>query len=92
LKAELFTGSKGLLPAPVPRALSTREVGGEGRVFAYVHALACTEDDVLIALRKACPAAFILDPGGQIGPTRTARSQGEHWPATAAPTSPTPTS
>ncbi|GAA2729226.1 alkene reductase [Actinocorallia aurantiaca] len=185
LKAELFTGSKGLLPAPVPRALSTREVGGEVRVFAdaarraidagfdgvelhgangyliqqflssnanrrtdayggsiagrirfaveaaeaaadaigadrvgirvspggttwdiveedvprlysalidalaplglaYVHALATTEDDVLIALRKAWPTAFIVNPGGQIGPTRTDRTRGEHWLANGA--------
>lgn len=34
LKAELFTGPKGLLPAPVPRALSTGEVKGEVQVFA----------------------------------------------------------
>lgn len=34
LKAELFTGPKGLLPAPVPRALSTQEVKGEVQVFA----------------------------------------------------------
>lgn len=33
LKAELFTGPKGLLPAPVPRALTTAEVGGEVEVF-----------------------------------------------------------
>lgn len=34
LHAELYTGADGLLPAPVPRALSTREVGAEVRGFA----------------------------------------------------------
>jgi N-ethylmaleimide reductase len=34
LEAELFTGAKGLQPAPVPRALSTSEVRDEVRVFA----------------------------------------------------------
>ncbi|MGW7350308.1 alkene reductase [Streptomyces sp. NPDC054784] len=33
LDAELFTGPKGLLPAPVPRALSTAEAAAEARVF-----------------------------------------------------------
>ncbi|MFD7440564.1 alkene reductase [Streptomyces sp. NPDC059909] len=185
LKAELFTGAKGLLPAPVPRALSTEEVKGEVEVFAaaarraidagfdgielhgangyliqqflsssanhrtdayggsvtgrirfavevaeavadtigadrvgirlspggrvwdmaeddvsqlygalldalaplglaYVHVLATTEEDVLIALRKAWPQAFIVNPGGQIGPQETDRTLGEHWLAQGA--------
>ncbi|MEI5103850.1 alkene reductase [Streptomyces sp. PmtG] len=34
LRDEVFTGPKGRLPAPVPRALSLREVAGEVTVFA----------------------------------------------------------
>jgi len=34
LDAELFTGPKGMLPAPEPRALSTAQVRGEVQVFA----------------------------------------------------------
>jgi N-ethylmaleimide reductase len=34
LQAELFTGPKGLLPAPVPRALTTAEVADEVQAFA----------------------------------------------------------
>ncbi|MDF2255995.1 alkene reductase [Streptantibioticus ferralitis] len=180
LNGQLFTGAKGMLPAPVPRALSTSEVKGEVQVFAdagrrtidagfdgielhgangyliqqflssganqrndiyggsvtgrirfaveaaeatadaigadrvgirlspggtvwdtieedvpqlygalidalaplglaYIHVLATTEDDVLIALRKAWPGAFIINPGGQIGPKPTDQAIGEHW-------------
>lgn len=34
LNAQLFTGPKGMLPAPLPRALSTAEVAGEVEVYA----------------------------------------------------------
>ncbi|MGW7364886.1 alkene reductase [Streptomyces sp. NPDC054841] len=185
LKGELFTGPKGFLPAPVPRALSTDEVKREVQVFAdaarraidagfdgvelhgangyliqqflssnanrrtdayggsitgrirfaveaaeatadaigadrvgirlspggqvwdmaeddvpqlygalldalapiglaYVHALVTAEDDVLIGLRKAWPGAFIVNPGGQIGPKPTDKALGEHWLALGA--------
>ncbi|AXK35371.1 alkene reductase [Streptomyces armeniacus] len=180
LDAELFTGPRGLLPAPEPRALSTREAAGEARVFgdaaryavdagfdgvelhgangyliqqflssnvnrrtdayggsvtgrirfaveaaeaavdavgadrvgirlspggrvwdtaeddvpelyaalldalaglglAYVHVLVATDEDLLLALRKAWPHTFIANPGGQIGPKPTTRADAEHW-------------
>ncbi|MFD7663578.1 alkene reductase [Streptomyces sp. NPDC059788] len=180
LRAEVFTGPKGPLPAPVPRALSTDEVRDEVRVFAdaarravdagfdgvelhgangyliqqflssnanrrtdayggsvtgrirfaveaaeaaadaigadrvgirlspggtvwdmseddvprlygalfdalaplglaYVHLLATAGEDLLVALRKAWPTAFILNPGGQIGPREGDQETGEHW-------------
>lgn len=47
--------------------------------LAYVHALATTEDDVLIALRKAWPSTFIVNPGGKFGPRATDRALAEHW-------------
>ncbi|WP_406303910.1 alkene reductase [Streptomyces sp. NBC_00885] len=185
LKAELYTGPKGLLPAPVPRALSTEEVKGEVQVFvdaarraidagfdgielhgangyliqqflssnanqrtdayggsvtgrirfavevaeatadaigadrvgirlspggqvwemaeddvpqlygalldalaplglAYVHALVTADDDLMITLRKAWSGAFIVNPGGQIGPTPTDQALGERWLAQGA--------
>jgi N-ethylmaleimide reductase len=34
LEAELYTGPKGMLPAPVPRVLTTTEIGGEVRAYA----------------------------------------------------------
>jgi N-ethylmaleimide reductase len=40
LKAELFTGAKGLLPAPVPRALTTHEVGSQAQAYADAARLA----------------------------------------------------
>lgn len=185
LGAELFTGPKGLLPAPVPRALSAREVADEVRVFAdaarravdagfdgielhgangyliqqflssnvnqrtdayggsltgrirfavetaeavadaigadrvgirlspggtvwetseedvpglysalldelarlelaYVHILVTTEEDVLLALRKAWPNTFLVAPGGQLGPTRATGADGARWLAQGA--------
>jgi N-ethylmaleimide reductase len=39
---------------------------------------------VLIALRKAWPGAFIVNPGGQIGPTETDQASGERWLAQGA--------
>ena len=185
LKAELFTGPKGLLPAPVPRALSTQQVRCEVQVFAdaarraidagfdgvelhgangyliqqflssnanqrtdayggsvtgrirfavevaeavsdaigpdrvgirlspggqvwdmveddvpqlyaalidelaplglaYVHAVATAEDDLLIALRKAWPNAFIVNPSQQIGGEPANQALGERWLAHGA--------
>jgi N-ethylmaleimide reductase len=34
LKAEFYTGAKGMLSAPIPRALTTAEVGGEVQAYA----------------------------------------------------------
>lgn len=52
--------------------------------LAYVHLLAGAAEDLLVGLRKAWPNTFILNPGGQIGPTPTGRADGEHWLAQGA--------
>jgi N-ethylmaleimide reductase len=52
--------------------------------IAYIHVLATTDDEVLMGLRKAWPTAFILNPGGQIGPHESTREQGERWLANGA--------
>lgn len=52
--------------------------------IAYVHVLATADDEVLMDLRKAWPTAFILNPGGQIGPHESTREQGERWLANGA--------
>jgi N-ethylmaleimide reductase len=52
--------------------------------IAYIHVLATADDEVLMGLRKAWPTAFILNPGGQIGPHESTREQGERWLANGA--------
>lgn len=52
--------------------------------MAYIHVLATADDEVLMGLRKAWPTAFILNPGGQIGPHESTREQGERWLANGA--------
>ncbi|WP_233158121.1 alkene reductase [Actinokineospora bangkokensis] len=52
--------------------------------LAYVHVLETADEDVLIALRKAWPTTFILNPGGQIAPTPGTKERGEHWLAQGA--------
>ncbi|MCG8925265.1 alkene reductase [Lentzea sp. CC55] len=52
--------------------------------IAYVHLVATVDDEVLMGLRKAWPTAFILNPGGQIGPRESTREQGERWLANGA--------
>jgi N-ethylmaleimide reductase len=52
--------------------------------IAYIHVLATVDDEALMGLRKAWPTAFILNPGGQIGPVESTREQGERWLANGA--------
>lgn len=52
--------------------------------LAYVHVLATAEEELIVALRRAWPAAFIVNPGGRIGPKPTGRADGEHWLAQGA--------
>ncbi|MFD5831822.1 alkene reductase [Lentzea sp. NPDC060358] len=52
--------------------------------IAYIHVMATTDDEVLLGLRKAWPTAFVLNPGGQIGPDESTREQGERWLANGA--------
>ena len=52
--------------------------------MAYIHVLATVDDERLMELRKAWPSAFILNPGGQIGPNESTQEQGERWLANGA--------
>lgn len=52
--------------------------------IAYLHVLATVDDEALMELRKAWPTAFILNPGGQIGPVEGNQEQGERWLANGA--------
>ncbi|HUQ57315.1 alkene reductase [Lentzea sp.] len=52
--------------------------------IAYIHVMVTADDEVLMGLRKAWPTAFILNPGGQIGPDESTREQGERWLANGA--------
>ncbi|WP_369243864.1 alkene reductase [Streptomyces sp. R41] len=52
--------------------------------LAYIHVIATTEEDVLIALRKAWPTMFIVNPGGMFGPRSTDRSWADQWLANGA--------
>ena len=52
--------------------------------IAYVHVLATADDEVLMGMRRAWPTAFILNPGGQIGPHESTLEQGERWLANGA--------
>ncbi|SDG25543.1 N-ethylmaleimide reductase [Lentzea fradiae] len=52
--------------------------------IAYIHVLATVDDEALMELRKTWPTAFILNPGGQIGPDESTREEGERWLANGA--------
>ncbi|MFD4639717.1 alkene reductase [Lentzea sp. NPDC058436] len=52
--------------------------------MAYVHVMVTADDEVLMDLRKAWPSAFILNPGGQIGPDEGTLEQGQRWLANGA--------
>lgn len=53
--------------------------------LAYIHAIATTEeDDVLLALRKAWPSTFIVNPGGTFGPRYTDQAWADQWLANGA--------
>ncbi|MFR9750922.1 alkene reductase [Nocardia sp. 004] len=52
--------------------------------LSYVDVLATAEPELLIALRKAWPNTFILNPGGQISPSPSTLADGERWLAEGA--------
>ena len=52
--------------------------------LAYIHVLATSPEDHLLALRKSWPATFILNPGGQINPHPTTLESANHWLAQGA--------
>lgn len=47
--------------------------------LAYIHVLATAPDEVIVALRKAWPTAFIINPGGQIGPKEGDQASSGYW-------------
>jgi N-ethylmaleimide reductase len=52
--------------------------------IAYAHVVASADDEVLLGLRKVWSTAFIVNPGGQIGPQPSTREEGERWLANGA--------
>ncbi|MEV4378136.1 alkene reductase [Streptosporangium sp. NPDC049644] len=47
--------------------------------LAYVHLEASTDEDVLVGLRKAWPAALIVNPVFPMAPRQTDRTAADHW-------------
>ncbi|GGK99932.1 alkene reductase [Sphaerisporangium melleum] len=52
--------------------------------LAYVHLEATTDEEVLVALRRAWPGTLIMNPVLPLGPKRTGRSEADHWLALGA--------
>lgn len=52
--------------------------------LAYLHTIASTGDDTLMALRKSWPGAFIVNPSQPTNPTESDRAGGERWLANGA--------
>ncbi|PWS42864.1 alkene reductase [Streptomyces sp. ZEA17I] len=46
---------------------------------AYVHLEATTDDEVLLALRRAWPGTLIMNPVLPLGPARTGRADADRW-------------
>lgn len=47
--------------------------------LAYVHLEATTDEDVLIALRRAWPGTLIMNPVYPMGPKQTGKDEADHW-------------
>lgn len=47
--------------------------------LAYVHLEATTDEQTLIALRRAWPHALIVNPTLPMGPKQTGRDEADHW-------------
>ncbi|TXL89940.1 alkene reductase [Streptomyces sp. IB2014 016-6] len=47
--------------------------------LAYVHIEATTDEDVLIALRKAWPGTLVMNPVYPMGPKQTGKDEADHW-------------
>jgi N-ethylmaleimide reductase len=52
--------------------------------LAYVHTMVTTEEDLLVALRRAWPNAFMVNPSGGIGPVQADQALGAAWLARGA--------
>ncbi|WP_328498570.1 alkene reductase [Streptomyces sp. NBC_00414] len=46
---------------------------------AYVHIEATTDEEVLVALRRAWPGTLVMNPVMPMGPKQTGRSDADHW-------------
>lgn len=68
----------------VPRLYGALLAELAGLDLAFIDVLATADEEVLIALRKAWPTAFVLNPGGQIGPLPSDKAAGEYWLAQGA--------
>ncbi|MFF3373521.1 alkene reductase [Streptomyces sp. NPDC002680] len=47
--------------------------------LAYVHLEGSTDEEVLVALRRAWPGTLIMNPGRPMGPKQTSRDDADHW-------------
>ncbi|MEU0951247.1 alkene reductase [Streptomyces niveus] len=47
--------------------------------LAYIHIEATTDEDVLIALRKAWPGTLVMNPVYPMGPKQTGKDEADHW-------------
>ncbi|MEU7838029.1 alkene reductase [Nonomuraea sp. NPDC049129] len=52
--------------------------------LAYLHTVATTEADVLLAMRKLWPSAFIVNPSTVVNPQPSGKPEGEYWLAQGA--------
>ncbi|MBB5937981.1 alkene reductase [Streptomyces zagrosensis] len=50
-----------------------------GLDLAYVHFEATTDEEVLVALRRAWPGTLIMNPTLPMGPKQTGRADADHW-------------
>ncbi|MFC8661013.1 MULTISPECIES: alkene reductase [Streptomyces] len=46
---------------------------------AFVHLEATTDEEVLVALRRAWPGTLVMNPVLPMGPKQTGRSEADHW-------------
>ncbi|MFI5983287.1 alkene reductase [Streptomyces sp. NPDC051555] len=47
--------------------------------LAYVHLEATTDEDTLVALRRAWPGTLVMNPVYPMGPKQTGREDADHW-------------
>ncbi|MCZ4512714.1 alkene reductase [Streptomyces sp. ActVer] len=47
--------------------------------LAYVHLEATSDEEVLVALRRAWPGTLVMNPVVPMGPKQTGRSEADHW-------------
>lgn len=47
--------------------------------LAYVHLGATTDEEILVALRRAWPGTLIMSPAFPMGPKQTGQAEADHW-------------